>query len=105
MSHSSTLARPGFVDGRRRPVFSARWTRIAPDSKTETPASRSTIAGILLFGQIRPELLVLSDVDGVDVVRQAALFQHDGNLAPVRCGPGVEIDHRPVPPDGSVPSG
>src|SRR5438067_1077708 len=39
----------------QRPVFSARWIRIAPDSNTETGpsgSSSSTIAGMRLFGLI-----------------------------------------------------
>ena len=33
MSHCMTLARPRTSRGRSCPVFSARWIRIAPDSK------------------------------------------------------------------------
>src|SRR5688572_3416188 len=51
MSHS-TACQPSLPEPFRRPVLSARYSRIAPDSISETPVSWSTIAGILLFGLI-----------------------------------------------------
>jgi hypothetical protein len=39
------------------------------------------------------ELLALADIHFVNAVREARLFQEDGDLVPVRRGPVVEIDH------------
>ena len=52
-----TSVRPRRSAGRKRPVFSARYCRIAPDSNTlrgapPSAGSWSTIAGILLLGEI-----------------------------------------------------
>ena len=44
--------------------------------------------------KFRLELFVLADVDRMHRVGQADLLQHDGGLAAVRRGPGVEFDHR-----------
>jgi len=41
----------------------------------------------------RLELRILAEVDGLYGVRNAQLFEHDGNLAAVRRGPGVEREH------------
>ncbi len=61
------------------------------------PVSRSTIAGMRLFGrdlqEVRLELVILADVDRMRGVGQAHFFEGDGGLAAVRCGPGVEVDH------------
>ncbi len=46
--------------------------------------------------EIGLELLVLGDVDRVRGVIQAALLQHDGDLAAVGRRPRVKIDHRGV---------
>src|SRR5690606_3905526 len=43
------------------------------------------------------ELLVLADVDGMRGVGQAHLLEGDRDLAAVRCGPGVEVDHKVTP--------
>src|SRR6185312_9193662 len=43
--------------------------------------------------EVRLELLVLGNVDRVRRVGQAELLQRDGDLAAVRRGPGVEVDH------------
>ena len=43
--------------------------------------------------EFRLELVALADVDGVRGVLQAALLQHDGDLAAVGRRPRVEIDH------------
>jgi hypothetical protein len=77
---------------------------IAPDSKTgKSPASRSTIAGIRPFGLIAVKgaafLLPRRQIDGMELVRQAQLFERDADLPAVRRGGGVEIDHALGPPD------
>ena len=66
--------------------------------------SGSTIEGILPFGLMRQilgrELLaVRADVDLVHVVGQAALLEHDGDLAAVGRAPGIEFDHGEVAGD------
>ena len=43
--------------------------------------------------EVRRELLVLRDVDGVRLVGQPQLLQRDGDLAAVGRRPGVEVDH------------
>ena len=45
------------------------------------------------FRKARRELLVLGNVDRVHGVGQADFLEHDGSLAAVRRGPGVEVDH------------
>src|SRR5262249_30614 len=45
---------------------------------------------------LRLELLVLGNVDGMRLVGQAELFEHDRSLAAVGGRPGVEIDHGSV---------
>ena len=40
------------------------------------------------------KLLSLANVDGHKVIRQAALFKHDGNLPAVGRGPVVQVNHR-----------
>ena len=47
--------------------------------------------------EVRAMLVALGDVDRMRRVRQPDLLQHDRDLAAVRCGPGVEIDHVRVP--------
>src|SRR2546427_9573212 len=47
-----------------------------------------------LFRSIRSELVARSDVDFVEVVCEAALLQHHGDLAAVGRAPGVKLDHR-----------
>ena len=78
---------------------------MAPDSKTliDSPSgpSGSTIAGILLFGLIARKSGVNwsagPDVDGMDIVGEPDLLEHDGRFAPVGCRRGIEFDHRAFP--------
>jgi len=39
------------------------------------------------------ELIAPADVDRQDAVREAGLFEEDGDLVPIRGGPVIEIDH------------
>src|SRR5262249_52676405 len=52
-----------------------------------------------VFG--RELLAVRTDVDLVDVVRQGAFLQHDGDLASVGRAPRIEFDHVEMAFDGS----
>src|SRR4051812_7277470 len=45
------------------------------------------------FEELGLELVALADIDRDHAVRRAGLLHHDVNLVPVRCGPGIEIDH------------
>jgi len=82
-----------------RPLLRTRYCRFARDSKTEIGApsgpSRSMIAGLRLLGEIARMLGSngsLRPMDRAKVVRQAALLEHDRNLAAVRRRPLVEVD-------------
>jgi hypothetical protein len=60
------------------------------------PASRSTLAGMIVradLQELRLELFVLGDIDRMYAVGQAQLLEHDGSFAAVGGGPGIEIDH------------
>jgi hypothetical protein len=76
ISHWTTRLRPFASPGSRRPVFSARYIMIAPDSNTaKSPASRSTIAGMRPLGSVDEGLLLLlagGQVDRVDLVREVS---------------------------------
>src|SRR2546426_5313186 len=105
MSHCIVVARPRASFGRRRPVFSARWTRMAPDSNTERGppgTSWSTIAGIFWFGLIAVkggrELLLFLQVHRDYLVGQTELLERDRDLPAVRRRPRVEVDHLQDPP-------
>ncbi len=43
--------------------------------------------------EFRLELLIRADIHRLHAVRQAALLEHDGYLAPVRRAPCVQINH------------
>src|SRR5271166_1512334 len=75
--------------------------RIAPLSNTDSGppgASRSTIAGILLLGEIFRNAgsccSFLPMFTRVDLIRQPDFLEHDRGLASVRRAPDVKFDHR-----------
>jgi len=88
-------------EGRNFPVFSARYSSIAPDSKIEIglppPSAHdraSRECGCWRDRQkLRLELVALADVDRENLVFQPGLFQKHRDLVAVRRGPVMEIDH------------
>src|SRR5690606_26992692 len=52
--------------------------------------------------ELRRELVVLADVDGMGGVVEAGFFEKDRDLAAVGRGPCVEIDHRELLDEGRV---
>ena len=88
--------------GRNAPNFSARYSRIAPDSNTRIGVGplRSISAGILEFGftahEAAAELIAFADLDEPRVVLRPVpsaqqLFQHHRDLHAVRRGERVEL--------------
>ena len=43
--------------------------------------------------EFRLELLARADIDGMHLVLEAGLLEHDVDLVSVRRGPGIEVDH------------
>ncbi len=85
-----------------RPVRSARWIRIAPDSKI---GSRRHPRVVVVDDRRHPvvradrqkfglELVAATDVDRDHAVFEAALLEHDRDLPAVRRRPIIKIDHR-----------
>ncbi len=99
-SHSLTATRSRGVSPPKRPVLSARYWRIAPDFEHRNRPAVGSVgiddrrhAVVGRDGEkSRLELLACADVDAAHRIRQAALFEHDGDLPPVRSRPVIELD-------------
>ena len=86
--------------GSSMPVFSARYTRIAPNSKTVSWAADAVVVDDRWDLSIRRDckklrrvLLARTEVYAVDRIRDAHLFEHYRRLRPVRRGPSEQLNH------------